>query len=115
MLGAGCSHVSRSGSKLDGPLRQPCASINSEWRSRSWDDMYWAEERSPVHRVMSMQSRDWLRRSRREERGLRRRGWVRFIARWRGGVWRSWRTRDYTAVLLASCSYDEIFFIKFRG
>ena len=73
----------------DGPLRQSCASITRERRNRSWELMYWAEERSPVQRVMSMQSRDWLRRSRRVERGARRSGWVRFMARWRGRLWRS--------------------------
>ena len=102
MLGAGCNHVSLSGSRLEGPLRQPCASINSEWRSLSCELMYCADDRSPVHRVMSMQSRDRLRRSRREERGERERGWVRFMARWMGVACRSCRTRDYVKGWLAS-------------
>lgn len=55
--GAGWSHVSRSGSRLDGPLRQECASPRRECRSRSCEDMYCADDRSPVHRVISMQSR----------------------------------------------------------
>ena len=63
-------------------MRQSCASITRERRNRSWELMYWAEERSPVQRVMSMQSKDWLRMSRRVEGGARRGGGC---GLWRGG------------------------------
>lgn len=43
------------------------ASRVMECKRRSWEDMKDAEWRSPVQRVMSMQSRDWFRRVRRWE------------------------------------------------
>lgn len=63
------------GTSRFGPLRMPTASSRMECRRRSCEDMNVAECRSPVQRVMSMQSRDWLRRVRREERLGRARGW----------------------------------------
>lgn len=59
-----------------GPLRVVIASRRIEWRRRSWEDMNDALLLSPVHRVMSMQSRDWLRRERRWRREGRGSGCV---------------------------------------
>lgn len=52
------------------------ASRMMECRRRSCEDMKGAEWRSPVQRVMSMQSRDWLRSVRRWESVGRGRGLV---------------------------------------
>ena len=48
-----------------GPLRSAMASRIMLCNRCSWEDMNGAECRSPVHRVMSTQSRDWFRRVRR--------------------------------------------------
>lgn len=56
------------GVKRFGPLRVLKASRIIECSRCNWDDMNDAECLSPVHRVMSMQSKAWLRRVRREER-----------------------------------------------
>jgi hypothetical protein len=68
-----------------GPLRTERASRRREWRRWSCEEMKRAEWRSPVQRVMSIRSRDWLRRVRRVVRGGRRRGWVGERVRFRGG------------------------------
>ena len=48
-----------------GPLRTERASRRREWSRWSCEEMKRAEWRSPVQRVMSIRSRDWLRRVRR--------------------------------------------------
>lgn len=62
------------GSRRGGPFSRAIASRIMEWRRCSWEDMKEEEDRSPVQRLMSMQSRDWFRRVRNDERGFRIRG-----------------------------------------
>lgn len=79
---SGLGDVDGSYHELDaeeGAMREPFrfvrASVIREWRRRNCDDMKVAEERSPVHLVMSTQSRDWLSKLRRLTRGVRMRVW----------------------------------------
>jgi hypothetical protein len=68
-----------------GPLRTERASRRRACRRCNCEEMKDAECRSPVQRVMSIRSRDWLRRVRRVVRGGRRRGCVGERERLRGG------------------------------
>ncbi len=78
-LGSGAIRV------LDGGFMMPSASLTMECRRRNCEEMKDAEWRSPVQRVMSMQSRDWLRSPRRWERVGRGRGLCGSRERLRGG------------------------------
>lgn len=57
-----------------GPLSTFRASLIILWRRWSCDEMKIAEDRSPVQRVISTQSRDWFRRVRSCVKGSRMRG-----------------------------------------
>jgi len=73
------------GARRTGPLSRARASRRMLWRRWSCEDMKGAEWRSPVQRVMSTQSRDWLRRVRSWESEGRIRGWDSESWRWVGG------------------------------
>lgn len=73
------------GVRRDGPLSNDKVSRSIWWRRWSCEDMKGAEWRSPVQRVMSTQSRDWLRMVRRWERWGSMRGWDGERERWRCG------------------------------
>jgi len=66
--------VGFEGESKAGPFSSPTASSIIECSKRSWEEMKGADVRSPVQRVMSMQSRDWFRRVRRAVNGARRSG-----------------------------------------
>lgn len=66
--------VGLEGERRAGPFSSPKASSIIECSNRSWEEMKEADVRSPVQRVISMQSRDWFSRVRRAVNGGRRSG-----------------------------------------
>ncbi len=72
MSGSRGSEVQLSeGEGSGGPLSMCRASVIRECNNRSCEEMKMAEWRSPVQRVISTQSKDWLRRLRSVTRGAR--------------------------------------------
>jgi hypothetical protein len=89
-------HQVGGGVGSDGPggLNKLNASRIIPCKSRNWEDMKEAEWRSPVQRVISTQSRDWLRRVRRVVRAGRMSGLVGERERVRGWMGRVLRRRE---------------------
>jgi hypothetical protein len=98
------------GSLGPGGERRPRASRIILCRRRSWEDMKDGECLSPVQRVMSTQSRDWLRRVRRVVRAGRTRGRVGERVRVRGCMERVRRRRWSVCLFhrLAPSFYNQL-------
>jgi hypothetical protein len=98
--GSSGSNVQESdGEGSGGPFKVCRASVRREWRRRSCEEMNDAECRSPVQRVISTQSRDWLIRARSVASSGRTMGCVglrvRCKAAWvRRRNWRDWPGRE---------------------
>jgi len=73
------------GESKEGPRRRVRDSRRMLCRRWSWEDIKGAEWRSPVQRVISTQSRDWLRRVRRFDNAGRTRGVSGERERWVAG------------------------------